>query len=230
MAIDYPLVFKGISTFLEPISQASWPIAILAIVLIFRKPLEKLIGRMKQVTAFGHTADFAIADPNQQQSHVASSSTSAPALPQTGTLLPPDPLLERMDTELLALIDNKIEGDDRTKLAWAVRERTITELARRHEANYRVIFGSQITALQTLNQTGDHSVRDIEQVYERDIRPAFPDLHKNRDFAQWGGFLVDAGYVAFVEGSNQTRVQITPLGQGFLQWMVAAQVPQVKPG
>jgi hypothetical protein len=55
-------------------------------------------------------------------------------------------------------------------------------------------------------------------------------LHKGRTFDQWGDFVANIGYVAAVDGSNPPKVQTTPLGRQFLEWMVINRVSEFKPG
>ena len=232
MTVDWPIVFEGVKTVLDPLSKASWPIAAGVIAWVFRDPVKLMIGRVRQLSGFGGSADFAAGDKiANQQSAEGSTSASLPALVDTNNLPPLDPVFDILDGQLSAVLDQHVQGGDNVKLAWAIRQRSVSEATRIHETNYRVIFGSQIHALKTQNVIGIGPVSDFEAFYET-VRtsPAWEAVHKERTFEIWGQFLIDAAYVILVEGTEPESVQITPFGKQFLQWMVLAGVPDSKPG
>lgn len=232
MSVDWPIVFEGVKTVLDPISNASWPIAIGVIAWVFREPVKAMIGRVRQLSGFGGTADFTTADAiSHQQSAEGSTTASLPALADTNNLPPSDPVFDILDGQLATVIEQHVKGGDNVKLAWAIRQRSISEATRIHETNYRVIFGSQIHALKTLNVVGTGAISEFEAFYETvRANPAWEAMHKDRTFEQWGQFLINAAYVMLVEGSDPETVQITPFGKQFLHWMVLAAVPEGKPG
>ena len=232
MSVDWPIVFEGVKTVLDPLSNASWPIAIGVIAWVFRDPITKMIGRVRQLSGFGGTADFTGGDAiSHRQSAEGSATASLPALADTNNLPPPDPVFDILDGQLASVLEQHVQGGENVKLAWAIRQRSISEATRIHETNYRVIFGSQIHALKTLNVVGTGAIGEFEQFYETvRANPAWEAIHKDRTFEQWGQFLIDAAYVRLVEGSDPEAVQITPFGKQFLHWMVLAAVPEAKPG
>ena len=232
MSIDWPVVFEGAKTVLDPLSNASWPIAAGVTAWVFREPVKSMIGRVRQLTGFGGSADFTAGDRiASQQSAEGSATASLPALVDTSNLPPSDSVFDILDSQLAVVLDQHVQGGDKFKLAWAIRQRSISEATRIHETNYRVIFGSQIHALKTLNIAGTGLISEFETFYEN-VRsnPTWEAIHKERSFELWGQFIIDAAYVVLVEGSDPPTVQITPFGKQFLQWIVLAGVPDVKPG
>lgn len=232
MNVDWQIVFEGVKTVLDPISNASWPIAVGVIAWVFREPVKAMIGRVRQLSGFGGTADFTAGDAiSHRQSAEGSATASLPALADTNNLPPPDPVFDILDGQLASVLEQHVQGGESVKLAWAIRQRSISEATRIHETNYRLIFGSQIQALKTLNIVGTSAVKEFEAFYETvQANPAWESMHKDRKFDQWGQFLIDAAYVVLVESSDPPAVQITPFGKQFLQWMVLAGVPDAKPG
>lgn len=229
MNVDWSLVFQGVKTILDPIAAASWPIAIGIVAWAFRGPITTMIGRVRQVSGFGGSAEFVPQEAKQQAVGVSeSSSLPAPA----GTTSPPtDPVYDLLDGQLITFLDQSVQGDMPIKLAWAIRARSISEANRLHELHYRLIFGSQIIALKGLNVVGQGPVSEFENLYNRIATdPANEAIHKDRTFEQWGQFLINAGYVEAIEGSEPPAVRITPFGRQFLQWMVIAAAPEIKPG
>ncbi len=232
MSIHWPTVFDGMKTILDPISNASWPIAVGLIVWAFREPIKAMIGRVRQLSGFGGTADFTPNDAiTQQQSADGSTTNSLPSIADTGILPPADPVYDVLDGQLATVLEQNVKGGSDAKLAWAIRQRSVSEALRIHETNYRVIFGSQIHALKTLNVVGTGAVSEFEAFYETvRANPMWDTVHKDRSFDLWGQFLIDAGYVTLVDGSEPLTVQITPFGKQFLQWIVHVGVPDAKPG
>ncbi|MFO6428941.1 hypothetical protein ACLBKT_02510 [Erythrobacter sp. W302b] len=230
MSVDWPIVFQGVKTVLDPISNAAWPISIGAIAWAFRKPITAMIGRVRQVSGFGGTAEFNPPEIGSQQSADATKA-SLPALTDTSIAPPSDPVYDALDAQLKANLDKHIQGGAEVKLAWAIRSRSISEANRMHETNYRLLFGSQIAALKSLNVTGPAPISEFEKYYATVAsNPANEPIHKDRSFNQWADFVVNIGYVVAVEGSNPALAQITPFGHQFLQWMTANGVSEFKPG
>lgn len=231
MRIDWQLVFQGVKTILDPIAEASWPIAIGLVAWVFRKPITAMIGRVRQFTGFGGTAEFATPEIGSQQSADATKAASPQLIADTSNLPLFDAVYAILDSQLVETLDQHIQGGPDVKLAWAVRSRSISEANRMHETNYRLLFGSQIQALKALNVMGQSPVSDFEKFYSDVARNQTNEMiHKDRSFEQWGEFVANIGYVAVVENSDPPTVQITPFGRQFLQWMVIAGVPEFKPG
>nr|NUR36991.1 hypothetical protein [Sphingomonas sp.] len=229
MNVDWPLVFQGVKTLLDPIAAASWPIAIGIVAWAFRGPITATIGRVRQVSGFGGTAEFATQELTQQSAE-ATPPASVPAL-NTNTLPPSDPIYDALDEQLAATLDQHVQGNADVKLAWAIRSRSVSEANRLHEFHYRLLFGSQINALKTLNVVGQGPLSEFETYFENlKSNPAYESFHKNRSFDQWAEFVANIGYAELVEGSDPPVVRITPFGRQFLQWMVVSSVPEVKPG
>ena len=232
MAVDWVLLFHGVKTILDPLASASWPIAVGITAWAFRKPIEAMIGRVRQLSGFGGSADFTSGEAlTHQQTAEGSPKASLPSLTDTGNLPPSDPVFDILDGQFAAVLEQHIQGGDDKKLAWAIRQRSISEATRIHETNYRLIFGSQIHALKTLNVVGVGLLSEFERFYDTVLaNPAWEAIHKDRTFEQWGQFLIDAAYVVSVEDSDPPAVIITPFGKQFLHWIVLAGVSDIKHG
>lgn len=233
MGVDWPLVFQGMKTILDPLAVAAWPIAIVLTAWAFRKSIESMIGRMRQFSGFGASAEFTSKDALTHQQEAKKTSTPAlTPISDPTKIPPPDPVFDVLDKELGSVLDQVIAGDETLKLAWAIRQRSISEATRIHETNYRLIFGSQIFALKTLNTVGQGLVADFEKYYNDQVltNPNWEGVHKGRTFEQWGQFLIDTAYVVIVEDSEPKIVQITPFGKQFLHWMVLVGASEFKSG
>jgi len=232
MDIDWPLVFTGVKTVLDPISNASWPIAVGVISWLIRHQVRELIGRVKQLSGFGGTADFASQDaPSQRLLAEESSPRGLQELSDTTARPLPDPVFDKLDREFAAELEKHVRGGDDIKLAWAIRQRSVSEAARNHESNYRIMFGSQINCLKSLNTYDWGSLSDIQAFYSTiKSHPSWESMHKDRSFDSWIGFLIATGYIEFMSKNGESGVALLPFGKQFLQWMVLAGVPELKPG
>jgi hypothetical protein len=237
MALDWPLVFQGLKTILDPLAIASWPIALVSVAWLFRTPIARVTDRISQFNALGTSAVFT---PNAMQSdQQEAEKISGPAPFETSIELqlpdlpvPTDSVFDKFDEELRENLEEAIGADDAAKLRWAIRERSISEATRIHETNYRLIFGSQIFALKQLNIAFHISISTFEAHYNEQVRNnvKWEGLHNDRTFDQWAGFLISTTYVERVHFSESPSLQITAFGKQFLTWMVLVRVSEYKAG
>lgn len=227
--VDWPTIFAGLKTILDPLAEASWPIALGIIVFSFRRQIAFLLNRIKQVTGFGGTAEFAPAlTPTDQKSESPKTEVAATADPNK--MPPRDPVYDPLDAQLLTWLNEHMPGDNKLMLAWAIRSRSISEAFRLHELHYRAIFGSQIQALKALNTVGRAPIRDLEVYFNAAAsNPAWSVFYKDRSFDMWTSFLVDAGHLHFIPNSDPQEVEITPLGRQFLVWIAQNGLSENKP-
>lgn len=82
----------------------------------------------------------------------------SPALAPPPQLGPPplNPVTEQIEATARQLLESNFK-DKELQLAWAIRAFATADLEKAHEANYRLMLGSQIAALKSLNQ--QHSSR-----------------------------------------------------------------------
>lgn len=229
-SIDWPLTFEGFKTFSSPLSALAWPIAILVGVLLFQSQLKALIGRVKSAKGAGFEFQM-----NEAQQVVPEK------LPVEGTPSPladggrsgplEDVVYTKMDHILRDWLDANVGADCETKLAWAIRRGSIAEAARMHEANYRMIFGSQIKALRALNNVESSPSSQLLGFFGEAVAdPVSAQIHHGRTFDQWMNFLIGSGYVEQQQGTLPAVVRLTDLGRSFLRWMVDARVSDMRAG
>lgn len=232
---DFPLWLQTTDVVLDAVAASSWPIAVAAVLLVFRKPLTGLLSRMRKLNSFGSEAEFIPLEAAASQKAGGATDSTALAVPTTGQgileLPPPDLVLDVIDRVTRDILDKHVPGDAERKLAWAIRMRSISEATRIHETNYRLIFGSQIAALKGLNVLGQAQAQEFEPFFRNAAsNPDWEQMHRGRTFDDWGQFLIDAGYVELVPDTDPLQVRITAFGRQFLTWMTNAQVSEFKPG
>ncbi|WP_336981565.1 hypothetical protein [Altererythrobacter fulvus] len=226
-SIDWPLTFSGFSTFLEPLASASWPIGIFAVALLFRSEIRALVARIKKLSGAGIEAELTI----EALQHSTAPGTEAPLLPAFGTEAPqPDQVYDALDREAREILEREIGGDLQKQLAWALRMRSISEAARRHEANFRIMMGSQLTALQRLNLLIRMPLEDFTSIYNEAVsNPDFAPMYERLQLDAWLNWLHSTGYIE-VTGVPPSTVSLTPWGGHFMLWMTQARVIPYRPG
>lgn len=111
------------------------------------------------------------------------------------------------------------------QVKYLVRALAIISLERNHEANYRIMFGSQLRALQGLNQRGGTApLNDGRPLYDE----AFNAEEQTKvPFDRWWVWLRDIGYIAVNEIPGAPAVaSLTAIGRDFLMWMVGRGVAE----
>jgi hypothetical protein len=108
-----------------------------------------------------------------------------------------------------------------------IRNLAVAHVLQRAERLYRVIFGSQISALKFLNVTGPKSDLDIQPFYEK-ARRKFPKFYIGYSYEQWRGFLIDQQVMA--HDSTKDLFHTNQTGKDFLAWLVNEGLPEEKGG
>lgn len=168
----------------------------------------------------------AVALPSPAADVRATSTTPAPTI----NLPPVAPLIQQVEDGLRHDLVRQSPDDQPSQLATALRALAHARLLLAHEANYRVIFGTQIMLLKSLN---DGSVASIDQArFWYDLfHQRLPDVPIT--FESWLQFLTNCGYVR-VGSTNHIGTSVTltldPFGRDFLLWITHNGISESKPG
>lgn len=230
--LNWPLVFQGFKTFLDPIASASFPIALAIIVWMFRQQLSELIGRIRKLDGFGLATSFEaqVSASNQPDAPTADFDFMGPRDSVFGSKPFPHDVYDAFDNMALETLEQQIAGDAERKLKFAIRMRSISEVARLHEAHYRSMYGSQLRALKELHILNQAPSEHFRQYYQGAAAiPEWKPIYENRSYEEWGQFLINIGYVEVVENSQPQLVRITHLGSHFFLWMAESRVPEFRP-
>ena len=216
----------------------SWPIAVVilvfVIVLVLRRPLSEVLHRGGlRIGREGLTIDQASAaaaatlqseappvdsafaldrDTEQRLTHVKQAGVSPIVLEQQNRI--------RADLEKLRLTCNKDEA-----ITILVQHLALYQLYYAAERIYRVIFGSQIRILKSLNLYGPTRISEIQAVYEN-AKNEFPKAYEAYPFPAYLNFLKTSNLAGT---SDEIMYSITPLGKAFLQWIAMEGVSENKP-
>lgn len=201
---------------MDVIKAAIWPALILFLALFFRGDMRDLLPRLRRAGRDG--VEFEVATQKQ---------SADPAVRTPGTLADL-PGLGR--TEAIAALERQLhdslerEVPDGQRVDRLVRLLAEARITAAFEAAYRVIFGSQIQGLRTLNERGGAVLEGEVRKYFEEVSAKFPDVYGSFSFEEWLGFLLRQGLV-----ERGAKINITPLGIDFLHFLTARQLPENKP-
>ncbi len=217
---------------------AVWPITVpfglVICAVIFRGPLAAKIQQLLHLKGKDFEAGFGQAE---EQTLKKSSEPPKDALPppSSAAASPPEQnaVYSAIEADARKRLDQALGHDVALQRDWAIRMFATSQVEKGHEIAYRMIFGSQIRALQTLNERGAVDIAEGIQGFNEAVAadPAFY-ADTNYTFEMWANFLIRAGYVETTSANivPGTKAVITPMGRDFLVWMAARGVPSAKRG
>ncbi|HEY0786669.1 MAG TPA: hypothetical protein VGD62_12425, partial [Acidobacteriaceae bacterium] len=216
-----------------------WPIAALILGVVFRKSIARLIDRIEK----GKIAGFEVSTRSALDQLVGASAKSAtddqlssltqpPSQPPPGGPPPDAPALDERrkaaenyggDQPIIQLAMTDIEnslaslglpraGLETNRLV--IRHLAVTQILYSFERLYRLIFGSQITAMRLLNLSGPHPSKVLRPIYDKAVTQS-PEYFSTYTFEAWLGFLLQS---VAITRMDEDLYLITHLGRGFLEW------------
>lgn len=217
---------------IEVLKIVSWPfvgliVAVIAIV-IFRKPITRLLNRLKRVGVPGVKLELeaAVAGSVQAESEPVKTGLDAETenrLRQVRNVDVPSMVQEQQN--LIRADLRKLGVAQQEQVELLVKHLAVTQLLLRAEYTYRLIFGSQIALLKFLNASVNGTRPQLSEFYEG-AKEQFPQLYETYSFEQYLQFLLAQG---LVKTEDHQRYSITVAGQEFLRWMPVARVVENKP-
>jgi len=221
------------------IQYLSWPVIVLVLCMIFKRPLTALLDRINSIKGPGF--DFSAPPASAQLSEKTTEPPQAlkgeivPA-PSTVTATPPaamtgDALAARKDAvrnfgngiplvdeavvaiiKELAGLDMPLNSEDTARIL--VRHLAVNQQMLRCERTHRPIFGSQIAALHLMNQQGPQPESSIKPIFDA-ARSKEPQFYGSYTFDKWIGFLI--GEIAVRCDNGQFA--ITVYGRSYLNYI-----------
>ncbi len=192
--------------------MAAWPWPVVALIfgiiflLIFKKPLSRLIDRTEKIGKKGVKARKSARDAQKET-----------------------PLQQSQANELLRQFDNvllteteEIIRKGMEDVPTADRERVFIRyvaglwILQWFERAYAYIFGSQIATLQELNSKSTIDTSIIKLWYDQAAAQA-PDVYEKYSFQQWLSFLEAWNLITQTDEQN---LSITVAGREFLKFLI----------
>ena len=238
--------------FVELVKALVWPLLLGGIVWYFRGEIKRGADRVTELGPAG--AKFAPLEqvPTSPVQGVSANPTT-PASPTTpATPSAPRPLAQTPNLPATTGVRDFIESirrfisDDQLNMAvLLVRSDLIAKIGQNpqdqvealiyalasmniqlaHEKNYNLIFGSQVALLAQMNTDAGVPPAVARSSYDN-AKSAFPDLYRTYSYEQWIGFLQGSGLCTIAPNGNYV---LTPLGRGFLKYILDRHLPVNKP-
>lgn len=229
------------SSFLSDIGPLWWPLAFFLVFLIFRKDISALLNRINRLKWKDAAAE--LSDVNQQADKLESiekikdrgeeESSDPAATSSDGGLRHKDTAMSAFDSLLLTGIEDAIQSDpkltgdpDPQRRQDALVRALAHERTRNHlEKVYNLIWGSQIAALEALNQSGAIERSALELRFE--ATKSNQTIFSGVTFDAWMQFLINAMLIMKLDDG---RYAINELGQVFLRYLINERYTKNKPG
>ena len=185
-----------------------WPIAIIIIALLFRRPLVRFLDRVKNIKTTG--VEVAAGEQDTAKFEVGPSATD-----EFARLFDNQLLVEREDQIRTELV--RIVGADQTqKEKLLIRIIAAQAICQQFEATYQSIWGSQLTALQIANTTLDGvQSRTFETLYNQAVAQ-HKDWYANYSFERWLAYMESQ----FLSIRKDDKIYITLTGREFLKYII----------
>ncbi len=188
-----------------------WPLVVLILGILFMigfyKPITSLIGRVQEINKSGiRTSPSQIQQGSEQARQAA------------------DEIMKTFDNILLKEIEDSINKDLETK-GLGKSEEAIKVLVRLLASNrvllafeslYSIIWGSQISILQTLNTKPDGETIDAFRPIYDFASSLYPDAFNNYSFDRYIDFLKKTNLITPLGD----RYYITVFGREFLSYLI----------
>ena len=190
-----------------------WPgtvivIAVIAM-LLFRKSFERFLDRVKKI---GKTGIYAAVGAQE----TAKSEVGPSAADELARLFDNQLLVQREDLIRTELV--RIVGADQTqKEKFLLRIIAAQTLVQQFETTYRIIWGSQLNALEITNTTPDGvPLGFIETLYNQATARDDKELYANYSFEQWLAYMESQ----LLSIRKDDKIYITLTGREFLKYII----------
>jgi hypothetical protein len=222
----------SVDEWLRLIDILKWPAAALIGILIFRKGVETLIGRVRRAALGSRSVDFAepaaIVSEQQQQKQITKLTVSEPTAGEAPPP-PPAPALRAIEETIAAAVSTSTASED-VKRAWLIRGVAVARLEKAHETTYRLIMGSQIGLLLQANTGATFEVDAARAIYD-EAKTKYPEIYKAFEFEAWLNWPANIGLIKIDRGApNKSKITITDLGKDFLHYLVGVGLTSAKIG
>jgi hypothetical protein len=197
----------------------AWPAVALVLgmvfIFVFRQPVTRFLDRTRHISAPGIKAMTSVEDVIKQQSGK-----------------PVDDLLSAFDNPMLRIREKGIKEElDRRQISDPTeRERALIrhlaslQNAFNFENAYRLIWGSQLAALDILNTRAEGELPEALRPIYHKAAENNPEVYSQYSFDEWLTFLKNANLLR----QDEQTLHITIEGREFLKYLIEQGRPFVK--
>ncbi|MCS3896412.1 hypothetical protein M2171_005545 [Bradyrhizobium japonicum USDA 38] len=188
---------------IELAKAIAWPVAVIAIGLMFKADVRALFPRLKKAGPTGF--EF---DPGRQVLAAPSKELKdLPGFPERS------PMVAKVETDLHTELE-LFDPDRRIDLL--IRNLAVARLATSFEQIHRTLFGSQLRSLRALaaSENGAASRAEASSAFENQVKPRFPEFYEKSSFDEWVRYLITVGLVEM----KADKIAITEKGRELLRY------------
>ena len=194
-------------------------VIILIFIVLFKKPLSRLIDRTVKIGKDGLTAGNTT--DAQNENHTSATESVQALLDLVGNSIVIDELQQQIVNDLNSRGLDTSGGSNLVLL----RHLAGTRLLLTFEQAYANIFGSQIKLLKRLNEAaGTGRPATYIDTYFQEVKEQYPDLPNDWDSSKYLEYLFS--YMLIVE--SEGHYHITNLGVEYLTWIARRGKPEDK--
>lgn len=193
---------------LQTIDVLKWPVLVLIVVLLIKKPLVDLINR---ITKIGHGGTSLEAE--QQKSAEKQEKRQVSNIDRALGLFRPE-TVEFFKSAVLQETNLDSIKTDKEKVDHLVNYSIAIYIIKHYEMLYNSIYGSQISILQQLNTYAYENNDTLKRFYNHAVEQN-SKFYDSYPFEDYIGFLYSFNLIIEEEGS----VKITILGIDFLKYL-----------
>ncbi|MBI5711259.1 MAG: hypothetical protein HZC42_13305 [Candidatus Eisenbacteria bacterium] len=203
---------------MEALKYLAWPVTVLIILLIFCRPLYRLLDRIRYLR-LGEARIGTRAPQEKGPGGAPDPTKQRPPLPEQEA----GPLLSFVRNAIRESLEARGLSTEADRVRALVDDVAVWSLSARCERIYGLIFGSQIDALQLLNSPNLVSAEIIRPYYNTAAASA-PALYAAYPFEQWLAFLSSWGLVE-MQGQG---LRTSEFGRLFLHYLIEQGMPTYK--
>jgi hypothetical protein len=212
------------SEILDFISDIAWPAVFVAALIYFRK---EITASFPRITEFGPggvkladaASDAAARQQNEQSAKPPAVNELIAGIRQYVSPEQLDPAIE-ITRRLVERTANKDE-----QISTLLHAAASLSIQLEHERTYRIIFGSQILALERMNRPGGLTEEELQEIYSAAIAAYPAGLTKRSDYDSWKGYIT----ISLARKNNEGNYELTATGRGFLRYIIDQQLSATKP-
>ena len=197
----WQIILEFLKVTFDLVKGVAWPIAFAIIAFYFRDDLRKLLPRIAKAGVSGVEFNSL---PQQQVTNVAIDSKSL-SLPTNETI---DSLVPKLEAEIARYADEK-------KQPILIHALAHWQSVAFFENTFSLIWGSQIAALESLEQKGPIKRIDAISRFESEVKPIFDAHNLPIDFDTWSSFLLKR----VLANLDKDEFVVTGRGKDFLSYV-----------
>lgn len=209
-----PIYIEFLNLGVDLLKQLAWPIAAVIIAFLFRGEFRTLLPKLRRVGPTG--LEFEVERQRAAPVVAPGQLKELPGISRTQAMAHIERLLHD------SLHQSTTKQEDREDLL--VRLLAQSRLETLFEQTYRLIFGSQISALKLLNQGIRASDADARAHFEHQ-KELNPEVYEHYGYEQWLGFLLGRDLIM----QSKDTFEITDIGRDFLLYLTAKGLSENKP-